>query len=246
MGEWSKSIGEAGEDIADLFLEKIGWMHPQRGIDVKCVKPDEHSDDGKKKRSHGIDKLFAYKDPMTNRQLTHVVVSVKASMDRYPNSPAAKFKEYFTSLAASAECYRHSEVRASVSKKYLGVERAGYAGVLCWFSLSPDQQQTSIVAAISNCRVPETSCNIFVIDNRQASFLYDAITHVENKHRGIKPQFFYFNNGRNYDQFSRLAWGQVLPVEYLNAAMLPLVVEMAKLNLYWRLPNPSQKKQYKE
>ena len=36
MGEWSKKIGEYGENVVERFLSVIGWNEPQKGIEIKC------------------------------------------------------------------------------------------------------------------------------------------------------------------------------------------------------------------
>lgn len=38
MGEWSKKIGEYGEDIVERFLSIIGWKDPAKGIQINCLK----------------------------------------------------------------------------------------------------------------------------------------------------------------------------------------------------------------
>ncbi len=45
MGEWSKKIGEYGEDIVERFLSIIGWKDPAKGIQINCLKNNnEHLD----------------------------------------------------------------------------------------------------------------------------------------------------------------------------------------------------------
>lgn len=36
MGEWSKKIGEYGENVVEKFLSIIGWNNVQKGIEIKC------------------------------------------------------------------------------------------------------------------------------------------------------------------------------------------------------------------
>lgn len=36
MGEWSKKIGEYGENLVERFLSVIGWNDPVKGITIPC------------------------------------------------------------------------------------------------------------------------------------------------------------------------------------------------------------------
>lgn len=38
MGEWSKKIGEYGEDVVEKFLSIIGWNDSDKGIQIDCYK----------------------------------------------------------------------------------------------------------------------------------------------------------------------------------------------------------------
>ena len=43
MGEWSKKIGEYGEDVVEKFLSIIGWNNPAKGVQIECLnKNGEH------------------------------------------------------------------------------------------------------------------------------------------------------------------------------------------------------------
>ena len=46
MGEWSKKIGEYGEDVVEKFLSIIGWHEPVKGITIPCsMQNGEHKND---------------------------------------------------------------------------------------------------------------------------------------------------------------------------------------------------------
>ena len=48
MGEFSKRIGDVGEDIVLDFLALIGWINPVRNFDIQSIDPEKHE-----KYSHG-------------------------------------------------------------------------------------------------------------------------------------------------------------------------------------------------
>lgn len=100
MGEWSKKIGEYGEDVVEKFLSIIGWHEPVKGITIPCsMQNGEHKNDrGESVKTHGIDFMYSYMNPLIDNQLNNVIISSKYSMEKYPNSPTQKFKWFMTDL----------------------------------------------------------------------------------------------------------------------------------------------------
>ncbi|GHS95102.1 hypothetical protein FACS1894207_4220 [Bacteroidia bacterium] len=94
MGEYSKRIGEIGEEIVSEFLSLIGWNQLVRNFDIPSIDPEKHE-----KKNHGIDAYFHYQSPVISRTLENVLISVKYSNDKYPNAPVEKFKSYYRDLA---------------------------------------------------------------------------------------------------------------------------------------------------
>src|SRR5687767_3730193 len=106
MGEFSKRIGELGEEIVVDFLGLVGWHKPVRNFDIPSIDPDKHG-----KNSHGIDGYFHYQSPMISRTLENILISVKYSKDKYPNSPVEKFKDYYKDLGMAIESFKKSDLR---------------------------------------------------------------------------------------------------------------------------------------
>lgn len=67
MGEWSKKIGEVGEEIVGEFLDLIGWGDSQKGLSLPCIKRTNHGTVEKPKNTHGIDYLFSHESQLTDR-----------------------------------------------------------------------------------------------------------------------------------------------------------------------------------
>ena len=97
MGEWSKKIGEYGEDVVERFLSVIGWDNPAKGIQIKCSKQNEEhkNKEGKPVHTHGIDFLYSYISPLVDGQLNNIIISSKYKTEKYPNSPTNLFKDFF-------------------------------------------------------------------------------------------------------------------------------------------------------
>lgn len=61
MGEWSKKIGEYGEDVVKTFFSVIGWNDLTSGVQLTCLNKEKHlNDKGNPKTTHGIDFLYSY------------------------------------------------------------------------------------------------------------------------------------------------------------------------------------------
>ena len=67
MGEWSKKVGEKGEEIVGEFLHLIGWGNAQNNITLDCIKGKNHGTSESPKKTHGIDYLFSYKSQLLER-----------------------------------------------------------------------------------------------------------------------------------------------------------------------------------
>jgi hypothetical protein len=83
MGEWSKLVGEAGENIGAEILRMIGWNSAQKGVTLPCLQGDVHKVSDRPRRTHGIDYLCAHPSPLVDGVGQNVVVSVKYSVDAY-------------------------------------------------------------------------------------------------------------------------------------------------------------------
>lgn len=107
MGEWSKKIGEYGEDVVEKFLSIIGWNDPAKGFQIDCLKKNnEHlNEQGKAVHTHGIDFMYSYMSPLVDGQLNNIIISSKYKTEKYPNSPTKLFKGFMTDLINQIECF---------------------------------------------------------------------------------------------------------------------------------------------
>lgn len=225
MGEWSKKIGELGENIVADFFEKIGWTDAQQNINISCVQGKKHGNSGKEKNTHGIDNFFSYKSCLVDRTLDYLVVSVKYSASPYPTNPNTKFKEHFIDLAKTLECFRKSSLRNKAGQQFSGIENARNIGVLFW--LSNDRNNQNIISKISSVRgIDEYNYEtIFIVDDNRASFIFDSISFLKKKYANDLVEFYYPNTGRNINPTSRETSGKILPVEFINSPTLPFIIQ---------------------
>jgi hypothetical protein len=225
MGEWSKKVGEKGEEIAGEFLRMLGWETLQAGVELPCVKPEQHKRTDSARTTHGIDYLFAYPSPLSDGVGLNLVVSVKFSADPYPNTPNTLFKQHFTDLAQTLECFKNSEARRAISQAVKGVTRTQDVGVLLWIN-NDRGANGDVIRQLHRVILPDTLNYeaIYLVDNKRAQFVFDTITFAKQVANGCGVTFFYADTGRNVNPLCRIKHGPLLPVEYINSSVLALRV----------------------
>lgn len=227
MGEKSKFIGETGEKTVENFLRLIGWSDTSKGIEFPCFD-DNHN----KERTHGLDFFFKYLSPLVDGVLKKINISVKFTDNKYPNSPNTKFKEYFVDLAESMECFRYSEnykeIANNVSEPYQTSENIG---VIFWLS-NENKVDDEITSKVSTSQLPinYNFDSIYLVDNRKLEFIYSSISFAKNLDTSYVLNFFYQDTGKNINPTIKRNFGTVLPVEFINASILPIRLENTKDN----------------
>ena len=175
MGEWSKKIGEYGENLVERFLSVIGWNDPVKGITIPCyMQNGEHKNDKEESvKTHGIDFMYSYMNPLFDGQLNNIIISSKYTMDKYPNSPTKKFKWYITDLINTIQCYNCSEKKAEFVSQY-NCSSHNDVGVLFWLSGSKDSAD-DLISNISSARI-DVICNntVYIVDNRHVAFILES------------------------------------------------------------------------
>lgn len=225
MGEWSKSIGEHGEDIVFSFLKFIGWKAAIKGIDVNCIRPTAHQVSSSERSTHGIDYVYTSQSPLEDGVLKHLCISSKFSTQAYPTSPANTFKSHFTDLAIAMECFKRSPQKKQLNTGYTGISAEVVSGVLFWIN-DKDDKDHDVVTEVAGCRGLDDFQygTIYVVDNRRASFLYEAISYIRNTFGSANVKFLYPSTGKNVDPSQRIATGDVLPAEYLTSGIIPFFI----------------------
>ncbi len=221
MGEFSKRIGELGEDVVVNFLELIGWHQPIRNFDIPSTDPEKHE-----KKTHGIDAYIHYQSPVISRTLENILISVKYSKDKYPNAPVEKFKSHYKDLGMAIESFKKSELRAKTINNSRGdFETVFDRGIIFWLNNVDDDSQ-DILQKLFKLEAPKdfNHDGIFLVDNKKIEFYYNAIEFVKHKFFNKPIQFTYFNTGLNSDNTAPKN-GTIMPVQYLASNILPIRVQ---------------------
>ncbi len=220
MGEFSKRIGDVGEEIVVDFLALIGWHQPVRNFDIPSIDPEKHE-----KNTHGIDGYFHYKNPMISRTLENVLFSVKYSKDKYPNAPVEKFKSYYRDLGMAIESFKKSELRARTINSRSDFEATFDRGIIFWLN-NVDDDSFDLLEKLSKLEAPKdfNHDGIFLVDNKKIEFFFKAIEFAKRKYPAKEIEFTYFGTGLNNDNETPKN-GTIMPVQYLGSNILPMRVQ---------------------
>ena len=222
MGEWSKTVGEFGEQTVANFLNLIGWTNTPTNLEIKCLNSEAHSD----KTTHGIDLQFAYKSPLFDSVLKNICISVKFTSNKYPAYPSSIFKGYFQDLVYAIECFARSEIKRDIISHHIGVSNIEEVGVLFWLSNDAETYDDMISKVSGAQTLPSNKVNsIFLVDNKRIEFIYSTIRFSKYRFPNYEFDFFYPSTGKNIIPTTKQSYGKILPVEYINASILPMRVE---------------------
>ncbi|EID1046559.1 hypothetical protein LA531_002765, partial [Salmonella enterica] len=145
MGEFSKLVGDVGENIVTNFLDLFGWENHVTNKYVKC-HTQKHQ-----KETHGIDALFAYHSPLESKTIENVIVSSKYSSNPYSSVPST-FKAHFEDIALAIECYNKSTLKKEINERLStnGSCRKVETGVLFYINNDETPEKQSIINQIKN------------------------------------------------------------------------------------------------
>lgn len=222
MGEISKTVGEFGEQAAYRLLDRIGWTNGQRGISIPCNDSSRHTN----RQTHGVDYLKLYSCPLVQQRLVNAVVSVKATKDAYDKYPNSKFKTHLKELSDICHCYRRSNEKADALQPFNNdpIEQETVVGVLIWLSNEEGEKERDLLGETSTALIESPNDLSFdaayFVDTRKAEFLWEILNHADENYAGW--EFLYIETGLNYREDIKVKSGSLLPVEYINAGVIPL------------------------
>ena len=225
MGEWSKKIGEYGENVVENFLSVVGWQDLAKGETIKCSKQKgEHTDQqGKTKHTHGIDFLYSYKSPLVDSQLNNIIISSKFETQKYPKSATKKFKWFITDLINTMDCFDYSDLKDQLLQEY-SYNSINDVGVLFWLN-NQENSNDDIISVVSSTRFDICQNNsIYIMDNKRVGFILEIMKFIKAKNE-YNYSFYYPVTGQNLNPLTRNNSGSILPVEYLNSSIIPIRLE---------------------
>lgn len=226
MGEWSKKIGEYGENVAEKFFSVIGWNDMRSGVEIRCMNTEgKHlNDNGQQSITHGIDYLFSYDSPLVDGHINNIIISVKYKTVKYPNSPTKLFKEFMEDLIRQLECFEYSEAKNSlVLDRYCNV--INDIGILFWLNNQKDSND-DLINIVSSARIDYNGeKTIYIMDNKRVAFILDVMKFIKTKTDLYDYFFFYPSTGQNINPISRDNSGKIMPIEYINSNIIPIKLQ---------------------
>jgi hypothetical protein len=232
MGEKSKLIGEYGEKSVQNFLKLVGWVEPLKNLQFKCNNVEHLNDKGNPKQTHGIDFMYSYLSPLVDGVLNKVHISSKYTDKPYPNSPNAKLKDYCQDIITAVDCFDKSEKSRDIIKNKRDFSTIENSAVLFWLSSDPDTY-FDLISKVNNLRVSfDSVCEkLYIVDNKRIDFIYKAVSFCKGSFTNHDTSFFYPDTGKNINPISKMYYGKVLPVEYINSSILPVRIEETNTGL---------------
>lgn len=225
MGEWSKKVGEYGEGIVEKFLSIVGWSNPSKGLTISCsMSNGEHKNQNDcSVKTHGIDFLYSYMNPLVDGQLKNVIISSKYSMLKYPNSPTQQFKWFMTDLVNTIECFDDSNIKAEILEPF-SCSSIDDVGVLFWLN-GDDNSNDDLISVVSSTRFDMLrNATIYIVDNKRICFILEVMKYIKTLST-FSYSFYYPSTGQNINPQNRANTGSILPVEYFNSSVIPIKLE---------------------
>lgn len=228
-GEAAKNSGELGEKIVARLLEMFGWIMPDSGVTINCVRRKIHGNDNKTRVKHGIDYVYQYKSNLIDNTRQDVLVSVKCR-DKYPVTESgvkSKFKEFYEDIFTAAECYPSSDLS---KRRIQGTKARKIDGVIFWIDRNDGDgtKYNALIDKLDNIRVTETTAleSLTLVDNKRAQFLYEAISFAYREYGKENVEYFYLDSGLNNSSIDKRYSGKQLPVEYISSSVIPFSVNV--------------------
>lgn len=220
MGEFSKFVGDYGEETVSNMLDLFGWTGHSSNISLPC------STKWHARNEHGIDMLFLYESPLESKTIENVIVSSKYSSNPYKNVKGT-FKEHLKDIALTLECYSKSGLKKSSNDNISSTHSLKKidTGVLFYINNDENPDNQNILQLIENVVIDPALKfrTVHVIDNNRAKFLYSAIKHIKNSYS--ESYFFYPPTSFNINGETKKYYGNILPVEYISSPIIPFYID---------------------
>lgn len=239
-GELAVKTGADGEVMMENFLKAIGWMSLSKNIQFSCNLGVKHKS-GKtqsERNTHNIDGVFCYDNPLNHQDKDIVLCSSKHNLDGYATK--SKVFEFLQEMAYSLECAPNDY---AFSSQFMDNDRSSvYKGVLFWVSSKNEEKNTSIINNVSDEILDDENADsprlktrdfdsIYLVDNQKVSFILSAIKTAESLYPGASIKFLYPHTGRNNETDKVMVAGEVMPIQYINSSLLPIVIDAERISV---------------
>ncbi|PZF74998.1 hypothetical protein [Taibaiella soli] len=234
-GEFPKKVGEDGEKMMREFLKLVGWGALAPASSFSCSLGEKHKLSDSDRQGHNVDGIFHYANPLNHDETDVVLCSAKHNQDAY--SAKSKAYSHMKDLAQSLEC---APKDFSFNSEFENWDRKKvYKGLLFWISSNPSERNESMVDKISDGFLKEDDPDgkprlrginfdsIYVLDNKKVTFIYSSVKTAQQLYPGNQINFLYPHTGLNNSPHDLQPYGKILPIQFMNTSILPIVVDDA-------------------
>ena len=145
-------------------------------------------------------------------------------MSKYPNSPNQQFKWYMTDLINTMECFDGSDIKTEIIEPF-SCSSIDDVGVLFWLN-GDDNSNDDLISSVSSTRFDVLrNATVYIVDNKRIGFILEVMRYTKTLSSTFRYSFYYPSTGQNINPQNRANTGPILPVEYLNASVIPIKLE---------------------
>ncbi|WP_066835574.1 hypothetical protein [Rufibacter ruber] len=243
-GEASVRSGNDGQKICREILNLIGWKSPAENFDFDCALRAKHKkkDAAGNRESHGVDFLYYYESPLIHQRQDVVISSAKHSQKKYPAALKSTLYSYLKDLAQDIECSHRSDDIYERAPTPTGFKNS-YKGILFWLGSEEVKDYDIIERLEIDLDLKGINFDeIYIVDNRKATFLVSCINTAKAYRPEQKVKFLYPHTGRNMGLEDLLVTGEILPIQLINSELIPIIKESSeKVTCFFFCANPFSK-----
>lgn len=227
-GEDSKRSGEIGEKLSKAFLELIGWSTHLQAFTVSCNTKTHTSASGNERRTHGDDKILVSDNPFYDDRTDIIHVSVKNSLNGYPESESSikkAFKEHLDELNEIIDCAKYDTELDDLISRYPCRRNKEHIGLLIWTSSDLKTVGKDILSTVSSVKPePNWENDIYFVDGARIDFIYKAIDHIKTEVQDdiIDNYGFYCPDPGGLINKKDERHQKKLPIELIIADIIPI------------------------
>jgi hypothetical protein len=219
-GELSRRIGEKGENLARIFLDRLGWKIAADNIDIICADPLEHNKSDKREGSHGVDFIVAYDCPLVHSTRRNILISMKNSYIEKTIRQESRVRDDLRDLNSAISCYKRSKLRSEInidSQAYLVVD----SGILIKVNNDKDEAESFLKSTGSNSRFNLDGCHeLHFIENKRFDLVDLSLKWLHDERREGETRCFYPSTTSNYAADVAEIEGNIIPLHHVVAGPL--------------------------
>lgn len=203
--------------IVKKILELIGWRKFNENVEVKIFNDKTNLEE-----KHSVNFYGEFESKLKSKSADSILTTSIHSLT-YPNSSKSQITNFlYSNEVVFCDLKRKNKIPI---KKF---DNTDYYGLLFWLSTNNNQIfEDFIFNAKINFKqnLLNEEITYFLIDNRKAIFLVNAIITAKNYREDVPVKFFYPITEANQSYSKIGSRGFKLPVQFINSSIIPIIKE---------------------